>query len=384
LPEELLKRIRGNPVAIFPWELAYAPANHLDLLPLYTLQTYGAYTNELDLTTAANLANSPPDTKLLMEWKGQDGRHPLLDVPATWETIVSNFAPEAIEPGLLLLTKRNHPKVFHFKALTRSVTDIRQWQDVPNREYAVGAAVALSPSVWGALRNILYKTNPIFLELDPDRGSPQRFRVIPDVLRHPFVINCLPLSSAALESVLFDNVCSQRIKRFRFSGEGLDSFSSSAEITFTEAVDEPFQFTAPQDAKLQDTKLPSNIQSTWTGSVDSIGGRPIPIGNTAANPLTVPSGMRLEIQGWAASDGKAREPFEGVYAILGVQQMRGVVVLRPDVAKYLQNPGLSHSGFQISIDTLAIQRGVYMLKLVGVTKDGSAFICPNQIYIRIE
>jgi hypothetical protein len=383
LPEELLRRIRGNPVVIFPWELSYAPANHLDLLPLYTLQTYAAYTNQLDLRTAANLANSPPDTKLLMEWKGQDGRHPLLDVPATWETIVSNFAPETTEPGLLLLTKRDHPKVFHFKALARRVTDIRQWQDVPNRDYAVGAAVALSPSVWGALRNILYKTNPIFLELDPDRGSPQRFRVVPDVLKHPFVINCLPLSSAALESVLFENVCSQRIKRFRFSGPGLDSFSSSAEITFTESVDEPLRFGATKDAGLQDTKMPSEIQLSWTGSVDAIDGRPLPGENSAANPLTVPFGKRLEIQGWAASDVKG-EAFEGVYAILGVRQMRGVVALRPDVAKYLHNSRLSHSGFQISIDTSAIQRGVYALKLVGVTQNGTVFRWPSQIYVRIE
>lgn len=242
LPDSLLARIHGAPVVIFPWELAYGPANHLNLVPLYTLQSYTAYTNWLDRETAQHLAKTASDTRLLVEWKSIDGRHPLLDVPATWEAIYNGFEGELALPGLLLLKKRDHPAVFNFKGVKRTISDVHQWQNVPDREHAVSVSVSFSPTLLGTARGFLYKINPVYMDLETDRGGLMRFRVVPDVLRYPFVINCLPLDQSDLESFLFGQVSQQKVKRFRFSGDGLDSFSSLAEIAFAEAPDAPLRF----------------------------------------------------------------------------------------------------------------------------------------------
>jgi len=244
LPDSLLVRIHGGPVVIFPWELAYGPANHLNLVPLYTLQAYQAYTNRLDRATADHLMKTPRDTRLLIEWKSIDGRHPLLDVPATWEAICNGFEGELATPDVLLLKKKDHWAAFNFKTIKRAISHAHDWQDVPDRGHAVGASVTFSPTLIGIARGLLYKVDPVYMDLETDRGELMRFRVIPGVLRHPFVINCLPLNGADLQSLIFGNVCEEKVKRFRFSGEGLNSFSSSTEVAFDEAPEARLQFAA--------------------------------------------------------------------------------------------------------------------------------------------
>jgi hypothetical protein len=134
----------------------------------------------------------------------------------------------------------------------------------------------------------------------------------------------------------------------------------------------------------EDTKIPPDIQMNWTGSVDLVEGKPTPSGNSAASPVSVPLGQKLEISGWAASDPKTGEAFDAVYVVIGHRQLRGVPASRPDVAKYYQAPQLSQSGFQISIDTSTLQKRDYALRLVGVTQNGSYYRCPYQVFVRID
>ncbi len=386
LPDALLGRIQQAPVVVFPWELAYGPANRLNLVPLLTLQAYAAFTHELDRLTAEHLlAETGPATRLLMEWKSVDERHPLLDVPATWEAIQTGFQPEMVQPNLLLLKKRDTPVTFGFRPLNRAIADIRLWQNVPHRDYGVSVSASLSPTLWGRARSILYKTNPVYMELETDHHSLWRFRVIPDVLRHPFVINCLPLNASGLKSLVFENTCQQKITRFRFSGAGLDSYSSLAEIAFAESPDERFRFAAGnEEVEWQSANMPTNIPLVWAGSVDMVNGRPVPNTNSAANPIRVAFGKTFDIHGWAGSNEKTGEAFEAIYLILGNQQLKALAVLRPDVVTYLHNPRLSTAGFEISVDTSTIRKGVYSLRLVGVTRGKVFYRCPGSIYLRVD
>ena len=273
LPDSLLARIHGAPVVIFPWELAYGPANRLNLVPLYTLQSYTAYTNWLDRATAHHLTRTPGDTRLLVEWKSIDWRHPLLDVPATWEAIYNCFEGELALPGVLLLKKKDHPAVFNFKGVKRTISDVHEWQNVPDREHAVSVSVSFSPTLLGIARGFLYKINPVYMDLETDHGGPMRFRVVPDVLRYPFAINCLPLDQCGLESLVFGHVCQQKVKRFRFSGDGLDSFSSLAEVAFAEAPDAPVRFASENVLESESSARADSTQPTSTqfeGSFDTL------------------------------------------------------------------------------------------------------------------
>ncbi|MGB7759995.1 MAG: hypothetical protein WBL61_09210 [Bryobacteraceae bacterium] len=382
LPDELLKDIQRFPVVVFPWELSYAAANHLNLLPLYTLQSYSGYTHQLDRATAGRLEDgTPSDTRLLIEWKGVDGRHPLLDVPATWQAIQTAFEPEAEGPGLVLLKKRKHKSAPQFNPLNTLFANIRNWQEVPNRPWAVSLSVAFVSTLGGSARRILYRTEPVYVDFETERGSHSRFRVIPDVLREPFIVNCLPLDPAGLDFLLLDDVCQQRVTRFRFSGDGLESYSSPVQLSFAEAPERTFR-TPRWLAARTPAAIPADIRKMWAGAVDALNGRPLPPESSAKNPLPVEN--RLDIDGWAASDPKASEPFEAIYAVLGNQKIQAVIVLRPDVARYLKNSQLVKVGFNISADVSSLHKGVYHLRLVGVTSAGEFYDCPNPIYVRLE
>lgn len=169
-------------------------------------------------------------------------------------------------------------------------------------------------------------------------------------------------------------------KTFSFFGEGLASFPSFAEIEFTESTDVPPEF--PKG--WQDATIPLDVPMAWVGVVDAFDGAPIPGGNSAASPLIVARGKKLEISGWAASAEKAGEAFEGIFLIAGKRQLRAISSFRPDVAAYLQDSRLSRSGFQIYVDTADLQSGDYGLEFVGVTRAGMYYRRPNQIFLRIQ
>lgn len=382
LPDDLLTHIQRFPVIVFPMEMSYAAANHLNLFPLYTMQSYSGYTHELDRAMAARLVDgTPSDVRLLVEWNSIDNRHPLLDDPATWQAIQTAFEAEAEGPSLLLLKKRKHASAPHFSRINNVVADVRNWQEVPSRQWAVSMSVAFASTFGGSARRILYKTEPVYVDFETERGSRARFRVIPDVLREPFIINCLPLDPAGLDFLLMDDVCQQRVTRFRFSGDGLESYSSSVQVSFAEAPEWTFRISRPAALKATDA-IPSDIGKMWAGAVDSLNGRPLPAESSARNPLPVVN--RIEIGGWAAPDPKAGEPFQAIYAVLGNQKIQANVVLRPDVARYLGNSRLVKVGFDISASTSSLRKGAYRLRLIGVTSAGEFYECPNLIYVRLE
>jgi hypothetical protein len=385
LSDAVTGRIGRSPVAVFPWEISYGAANPLNVLPLYTLQSYSAYTSVLDQETADHLlTKSPPDTRLLLEWKSVDGRHPFLDVPATWAAIFTGFAVETWGNELFLLKKKTTPQRFHQQAIRKALVDPRAWQNVPDRDDAVSTSVRFYPNIQGIVRKILYKIDPIYMEIEPVHGMRKRFRVVPDVLQYPIVLNCLPLDSAALQPLLLRHECTQKVRRFRFVGDGLKSFSAAAEIAFTEAPDQVFHFLPePADLAWKDLTLPSNIAAMWLGNVELINNHSRPIPAIPSNPARMPFGENLEISGWATS-GQRGESFDAIYLIHEGQQVRAITSDRPDVAQYYRNPRLARSGFAISVDSTRLPKGLHSFTLVGATRSGLYYRCPDTIYVSVE
>jgi hypothetical protein len=233
---------------------------------------------------------------------------------------------------------------------------------------------------------MFYKTNPLSVEFETDSGILGPFRVIPDVLREPVIINCLPFVIASIRSLLFEGSCQQRVKRFRFLGEGLESFSSVGLVAFSEAPDERLRFIGDIDSRddstLEDPKLVANAP-IWSGNIDAVNGL-APSTPSENIPLRVVLDQRLEIRGWAASNEKKGEAFESVYAILGRQRFRAVGTPRPDVAKYLGNPRLGKAGFDLNIDASMVPKGTHAIQLVGVTRDKRVYRYPSEIYIFVR
>ena len=385
LPDEIMTRISHAPVVIFPSELSFAAANDLDFLPLYCLQAYSGYTHELDQKTAEHLlADSPQDTRLLLQWDSVDERHPLLDMPATWEAIRTCFHLETQEGKLLLLRKQSRPQAYAARMLRSTFADVHQWQDVPDRDHALNASIRFRPNIQGRVRRVLYKVDPIYMEVEPLHGFRKHFRVIPEVLQHPFMLNCLPLEPAALAPLLSRDECTQKVRRFRFYGDGLNSFYTTAQVTLAEAPDEPLHF-IPEKAEIwEPLQSPTNIAPAWFGNLELIDGHARPLPDVPSNPTRMRFGQNLEIHGWAASGCKEGESFETIYVIDRGRQLKAVRTARPDVAQYCHNGKLAESGFAVSIDAEHLDIGTHVFTFAGITHDHVYYRCPDIIYVNVE
>jgi hypothetical protein len=226
--EAYRSRLNGSRVMIFPWELAYAAQSNFELFPVYAMQNYAANTHYLDAESASRLSGAnPPVRYVVFEWKSIDGRHPLVDMPCLWSALFSEYAPVEIGPRSALLERRTKSLPITYEPLSVSAYRPEQWVDIPQRESAVAVSIPLRPTFAGSVTLALYKVPAIYLEVETRAGGSRRFRVPPDVLSSPFVINSLPLNFEEAMTFWKGQPPPIQISRVRLAGDGLRDFSSS-------------------------------------------------------------------------------------------------------------------------------------------------------------
>jgi hypothetical protein len=214
--------IRGSRVLVFPWDLSFAAYHEFKLFPLYAMQAYSAYTRYLDRKSAERIrsADLRIDT-VIFEWQSIDGRHPLLDTPATWNALFDEYVPRAVRGDSILLERRAHSVQASYRPLYRADFDPDAWISVPRRPTLVGVSIDLKPTAIGALFTAAYKLPPVFIELRTLSGAATFFRVPVDVLATPFAINCLPTSFNQLLGLWSKNECSDPVVELGLTGDGL-------------------------------------------------------------------------------------------------------------------------------------------------------------------
>jgi hypothetical protein len=216
LPPAFRKLLEASTVAVFPWELVYARPRHFRLQPLYTMQSYSAYTEYLDRRTAEQIRAARDGTEyILFEWKSIDGRHPLLDVPQTWTAIVDNYRPEEVGDGKLLLKRRDTPLTHEQVFLKEVSLPIGRWIDLPRTRTELWGRIHIPYSFVGKLRKTFYKADAIYLAVSASNNMTTRFRIVPGVLSHEFPLNSLPTDFVSLVEILKSQRVAAPIVRMR-------------------------------------------------------------------------------------------------------------------------------------------------------------------------
>jgi hypothetical protein len=216
LPQSFRKLLDAKTVAVFPWGLVYARPGHFSLQPLYTMQTYSAYTEYLDRRTADQIRAARDRTEyILFEWKSIDGRHPLLDVPQTWAAIVDNYRLEEIGDGKLVLKRRDTPLTHEQVFLKQVPLPIGRWIDLPRTKTELWGRIHIPYSFFGKLRETLYKGDAIYLAVSASNNMTMRFRIVPGVLTHEFPLNSLPTNFVSLVDIMKSQRVAAPIVRIR-------------------------------------------------------------------------------------------------------------------------------------------------------------------------
>jgi hypothetical protein len=229
-----LKPLPGG-VDVFPWELTYLPANNLLWRPSLVLQQYSAYTHALDLAMAERLGSQSGPSALLLEFTGLSGRLLLTDTPLTFRRILADY--EAVDTdytrNLLWIRRRASPPAPELTGAAIPATRIGfdEWITPPPSPGKLFAQFFIKPTALGLIRQILWKTSPVYLRLEYENGDKAEFRILPATASGGVLINYLPRTVQDLAD-LMAGCAFNKVRRFQLSGPGAASFQQRFDVNW--------------------------------------------------------------------------------------------------------------------------------------------------------
>jgi hypothetical protein len=242
IPRSWMDYMRGGSVDVVPWEINLVRANALPWAPNPILQTYAAYTAELDRLSAKHFRDSSRPDFILAQFAEIDGRHPLLTTPSTWRTILRNYQPapfplipiEGSSP-VMLLERRSEPRLQRFRPVGHMRGQVGEWVPVPPTGGTLFAGIDLRQRLIGRLMDLVWRIDPVYIDVRFDDGSTATHRVIPDTAQNGLLVGPLPRNETELAGLLSDDDSQLvRARHIRIRGPGAASFESKFPIAWLE------------------------------------------------------------------------------------------------------------------------------------------------------
>jgi hypothetical protein len=216
--------LEGKRVMVFPNATPYVSKINFEMFPIYTLQDYAATTAYLDTTGAKRLAEAnPPVNNVLLEWGDVvgDGRNQMLDSPAMTLALLSHFVAQQRAPEALLLSRRAIALPISFGVIGHEPFLPGQWVQIPPRNQLLAMTIHLRQRLAGKLVTNLYCQDAVYMDLETQSNNVLHFRVSPQLLSTPGIINYVPASLDQFEKLWRPQPLTDRIVRVRLTGPGL-------------------------------------------------------------------------------------------------------------------------------------------------------------------
>jgi hypothetical protein len=244
LPVPFVAAARGGTVDAVPWEIAFMPANDLRWQPNPVLQTYSAYTSDLDRRTAVHFGSAKAPRSLLVQFVEIDARHPMLGAPATWRTILDRYQPSGLPAAggpwgqVALLHRRAEPAGIEPRPIGTSSGRVGRWVDVPRAEGLVFGSIGLRHDLDGRVAALLWRVEPLLIDLRLADGGAITARFIPATAGNGLLLNRLPMTLEELLD-LYGGTLPRELTAFRIHGPGVASFERDFDVAWSESTWEP-------------------------------------------------------------------------------------------------------------------------------------------------
>lgn len=239
LPGPILAAVRGGSVDAIPWEIAFMPANDLPWQPNPVIQTYSAYTSDLDRWTGAHFASVEAPRSLLVQFTEIDVRHPMLGAPATWRSILEWYEPAALPPEkgpwgeVALFRRRSQPEGIEQRRIGNTAGRVGRWIEVPRSNGLVFGFIRLRHDLGGRLASVLWRVDPLFLDLELAEGGTITVRFLPSTAENGLLFNRVPMTLLELLD-LYRGSLPREMTAFRIHGPGAASFERDFDVTWAE------------------------------------------------------------------------------------------------------------------------------------------------------
>jgi hypothetical protein len=234
LPAEIVRTVGAAPIGIYPKEIAYAPANRLELRLLPVLQAYSAYTPYLDGLNAADLEDGRrAPQRILLDWQSIDGRHPLLDAPSTLLALYRNYEVELAASGHLLLRRMAAPRFGSPRVLETRELRVGRPFPAPVSGHRLIGRLHLALTGWGRLRKFLFRIPEVTLTAITNRGA-LTVRVPPEVMEDGIPLNFLPWDLEEARVLFQGGIPATRVESLTFGGPGAAFLRETAPVEILE------------------------------------------------------------------------------------------------------------------------------------------------------
>lgn len=344
LPPELLARVGESPVAIFPWECAYAAANNLNYRPFPIFQSYDAYTSYLDEWNAAFFRDPgrAPDF-VLMDWLSIDDRHPLLDAPAMFLELYRNYDVDGRYGPHMLLRRRARPRFTTLRPLKAARIARGQPVRLDRLEHPVIARLHLDYNATGRLRRFFFNIPEVRATYASESGAFLSARIPPEVTSNGLPVNFLPPDPDSFETLFRDNTVTTAFDAFATGGAGADLFESPSRVELYEAPEITLHTAPPELANLDGLAYGG---STAAARIEIINNEGVLMrGPSEVIELSGKLGY-ITFTGSAVDSLLERLP-DAVYLKLdGRIYPARIGIARPDVAAIYNRPQYLNAGFE--------------------------------------
>jgi hypothetical protein len=192
LPAPFHKAVGSGTVDAVPWNVSGVIANGWRWQPRPVFQSYAAFTPVLDHLNARHIQSAAAADFALVNWETIDSRHPFFEDPSSWRARLDRYASDYSDNHALLMRRRASPVIRSSEHLNSAT--IRWGQDaaVPPYDDWVVLHANVRPTPFGKLRKLLFRLDPIWLNVRFRSGHSQRWRAIRPNLENGILMNQLP------------------------------------------------------------------------------------------------------------------------------------------------------------------------------------------------
>ncbi len=372
LPQEWRATLGTHTVSIFPWEASYAPANNLNYRPFPVIQTYSAYTSDLDKLNARFLEDSETAPEfIIMQWYAINNRHVLADVPAMWLAMYKwyDVAKQTEQPfPSLLLKKRETPRFRELELIEKQKYQRNDVVNIPRESAPVVMKLTMKLSFFGKLAKIFFRIPEVTMNMFTDVAGYRVSRIIPDTLEDGLFINYLPLGLHDVSDLMQHAQIRDHIHSFSLSGKGLPLYQETISVEFYKIAVIPIsKITLPDLSTLitEPSKTLYKVEQVYVHTPES-------------SPSDQSPASLLLVRGWAV-DAKVRDSAGGVYVDIDGQLYPAYYGFpREDIAEQFHSPPFRYCGFQAGIPLLKIGRGPHKFSIKILTNDLKAYYSPEE------
>ena len=370
LPQKILNEVKEETITIYPWEIAYAAYNDINVRPMPALQAFSVYTPYLDQKNAEFfLQDETAPRYILFSLETIDYRWPLVECPITWRTIYENYNVRIYDAKYLLLKRAIQPKVGN---IMNEVYQEHIQKDsvisLPLSQSVVLLKLDTELTFWGKFCKTFYKIEDVYMRVKYNDGNERTMRVLPEMMCNPVIISNIPMDHN--EATIFLNnesrslLDKKRIQSIQFYGPGWTMYRDDLSLTimdYEEINSIPLGFAQEiyGDAmKFSDVLSSKNkVDDSWEGHLDSVNGE------AALQRAICTKNEILYLDGWCVNITKKNVADE-LYLRIEDTLYLADTIERPDVSAYFSENAYVNSGYLFHVPMGKLHPGVYNCSLI--------------------